>query len=411
MSVDVVDDAVLKETFEGLRQQVETKQSNNNACSYVEYQHEEEYYHKSNQEINYLLDKNQANTVILKMNDTYNIYQEYGKLLKRDDTVTISGWNGSIVASIENNQSEVYDYGDYGQNSTNKLGYGYNGEPKDQSGLIYLRARYYDPELGRFIQIDKDYEGEEDSTLSQNKYIYTLNNPYKYVDRSGELALADDVIIALVLSLCVAATAVSVSSSQNRQNTFINRKLNEFGNMIGNGIRGIGQAISDAAAGGLFTPHFGGPFILPGETSPVGGTFELQRQAPDVSGIPLEPETPNVSGIPLEEYPTLPTWIPRVLTGAYYAICGIIERVKEDNLMIAEGTEKTPKNPKKVSDKYLKDNGIDPHELKQDTLNSLNINEPISHYNLFVDKSGDIWLQKNGASTWIDTMVNIANGY
>ncbi len=55
----------------------------------------------------------------------------------------------------------------------------YCGEYTDtESGLIYLRNRYYDPSIGRFITEDPIRDGS-------NWYIYCDNNPVMYVDPSG----------------------------------------------------------------------------------------------------------------------------------------------------------------------------------------------------------------------------------
>ncbi|AZR73482.1 hypothetical protein BBF96_08855 [Anoxybacter fermentans] len=54
-------------------------------------------------------------------------------------------------------------------------------------GLYYYGARYYDPETGRFITEDV-YRGNLINPLSQNLYIYVLQNPLKYVDPSGYMA-------------------------------------------------------------------------------------------------------------------------------------------------------------------------------------------------------------------------------
>ena len=43
----------------------------------------------------------------------------------------------------------------------------------------YLRARYYDPELGRFLTEDPAQDG-------LNWYVYCANNPVNFVDPSGE---------------------------------------------------------------------------------------------------------------------------------------------------------------------------------------------------------------------------------
>jgi len=61
-------------------------------------------------------------------------------------------------------------------------GYKYTGQREEVStGLYYYGARYYDPEIARFITEDI-YPGELENSQSQNLYIYTMNNPLRYVD-------------------------------------------------------------------------------------------------------------------------------------------------------------------------------------------------------------------------------------
>ncbi|RXZ79054.1 hypothetical protein EBB07_24700 [Paenibacillaceae bacterium] len=50
--------------------------------------------------------------------------------------------------------------------------------------LQYLRARWYDPSVGRFINEDT-YEGDIKNPLSLNLYTYVHNNPLKYIDPTG----------------------------------------------------------------------------------------------------------------------------------------------------------------------------------------------------------------------------------
>ncbi|WP_251561283.1 RHS repeat-associated core domain-containing protein [Paenibacillus pasadenensis] len=61
----------------------------------------------------------------------------------------------------------------------------YTGEITDEeSGLIYLRTRYYNPAIGRFINEDT-YEGNINNPLSLNLYTYVTNNPLIYIDPLG----------------------------------------------------------------------------------------------------------------------------------------------------------------------------------------------------------------------------------
>ena len=80
------------------------------------------------------------------------------------------------------------EYDDFGKTDDKTSGYGYDGEKLDTTGNIYLRARYYNPRIGQFVQID-DYKGTQDNITSQNRYTYCLNNQYKYVDPSGHKSI------------------------------------------------------------------------------------------------------------------------------------------------------------------------------------------------------------------------------
>jgi RHS repeat-associated protein len=65
--------------------------------------------------------------------------------------------------------------------------YTYTGQEQDEfGGLIYYNARWYDPEIGRFISEDPA-PADPNDPLSINRYIYCRNNPLVYVDPTGEL--------------------------------------------------------------------------------------------------------------------------------------------------------------------------------------------------------------------------------
>ncbi|MEO0826904.1 MAG: RHS repeat-associated core domain-containing protein, partial [Cyanobacteria bacterium J06642_9] len=65
------------------------------------------------------------------------------------------------------------------------------GEQRDNFvGLDYLRARYYDPDLGRFISRDP-FSGFLDRPISLHKYQYADNNPVNNTDPSGLVTLTE----------------------------------------------------------------------------------------------------------------------------------------------------------------------------------------------------------------------------
>ncbi|WP_343224490.1 polymorphic toxin-type HINT domain-containing protein [Paenibacillus sp. ACRRX] len=64
--------------------------------------------------------------------------------------------------------------------------FGYAGEYWDSvSDLQYLRARWYDPSIARFISEDKN-QGKIEEPDTLNRYTYVENNPLNGVDPTGE---------------------------------------------------------------------------------------------------------------------------------------------------------------------------------------------------------------------------------
>lgn len=78
--------------------------------------------------------------------------------------------------------------------------FGYSGEYKDEAtSLQYLRSRWYDPSMGRFINEDT-YEGEVDNPLTLNLYTYVGNNPLIFSDPSGNKKASDNEELGILLS-------------------------------------------------------------------------------------------------------------------------------------------------------------------------------------------------------------------
>jgi RHS repeat-associated protein len=94
---------------------------------------------------------------------------------------------GSVVATTDPNgtltAAQLYDaWGNpYASAKLNTLPqYGYTGREPDETGLVYYRARYYDPSIGRFTQ--RDPIGLQGGI---NQYVYVENNPVELTDPEG----------------------------------------------------------------------------------------------------------------------------------------------------------------------------------------------------------------------------------
>jgi RHS repeat-associated protein len=89
-----------------------------------------------------------------------------------------------------------YSYDAFGNTTSysEKVGnkFRYAGEQYDSiTGEYYLRARYYDPAMGRFMNEDT-YKGQIDNPQSMNLYAYCINNPVIYIDPSGHYVAEQD---------------------------------------------------------------------------------------------------------------------------------------------------------------------------------------------------------------------------
>ena len=60
-----------------------------------------------------------------------------------------------------------------------------------ESGLIYARARFYDPVIGRFLSHDPEV-GDVSNPPSLHRYLYAYQNPTVFVDPTGRKAELTD---------------------------------------------------------------------------------------------------------------------------------------------------------------------------------------------------------------------------
>ncbi len=95
-----------------------------------------------------------------------------------DGLGSIVGMSDSTAALSATNRYDAW--GNVTEATGTTPQYGYTGREPSDNGLIYFRARYYDPEIGRFTQPDP--KGFIDGI---NRYAYVMNSPVNYVDPWG----------------------------------------------------------------------------------------------------------------------------------------------------------------------------------------------------------------------------------
>lgn len=114
------------------------------------------------------------------VDERYAVNTAHGvRYLLRDiqgSTVMLTDLSENVVGS--------YQYGPYGEaldNSSTDIAYQYAGRERDETGLYYYRARYYDPVRGAFLSEDPiGWGGGQD-----NFYGYVGADPVNHIDPNG----------------------------------------------------------------------------------------------------------------------------------------------------------------------------------------------------------------------------------
>ncbi|MBN1782570.1 RHS repeat-associated core domain-containing protein, partial [bacterium] len=127
--------------------------------------------------------------------------------------------------------TDTYNYDAFGlllqRTGSTENDYMYTGEQYDPNvGFYYLRARYYNPEIGRFTTVDP-WKGSIYDPASLHKYVYCNNDPVDYVDWSGNeytyASMTTAMIIAQILAATFAALLIKVLSEWDRPADYHNQ--------------------------------------------------------------------------------------------------------------------------------------------------------------------------------------------
>ncbi len=93
-------------------------------------------------------------------------------------TYVYDAWGNTVSQSYTDSNAFIYNP------------FRYRGYYRDsESGFYYLGSRYYDPAIGRFINVDSSVNANGD-IIGFNMYAYCSNNPIMYVDNSGRFIIS-----------------------------------------------------------------------------------------------------------------------------------------------------------------------------------------------------------------------------
>ena len=176
----------------------------------------------------------------------YNGNDYYYVRNAQSDVIFISNSDNTGVVMYQydawGNMTACYDTSDDGMLSVINP-YAYRGYFYEiETNTYFLKSRYYNPELCRFISADGLINANQD-ILGNNLYAYCSNNPIKFCDSTGH---SITLVMATIAMSCVVACValigmVGIASTMN--NTTISVGI---GNAIDNIASGISVAVSNA---------------------------------------------------------------------------------------------------------------------------------------------------------------------
>ncbi len=209
---------------------------------------------------------------------TYNGTLYYVQKNFQGDIVALVDRDGNVVAKYVYDawgNTRVYTANGILDASSLSIGninpFRYRGYYYDkETGLYYLQTRYYDPQIGRFLNADSVDYIAPDIIGGLNLYAYCNNNPVMYSDPDGHFFLLA-LIIGAIVGAVVGGTVAGVSAANNGAEGWELVGAVATGALVGGAIgAAVGAGVGLAATGAAVLSGAGSAAVTAG-LSIVGG--------------------------------------------------------------------------------------------------------------------------------------------
>jgi len=154
-------------------------------------------------------------------NDNLIVSYTYGDDLisqNRNSSLTYYHYDGQLstrqLSDANSQVTDMYTYDAFGlllnRSGATENNYMYTGEQYDPNvGFYYLRARYYNASIGRFLTQDT-WPGLQFEPVSLHKYLYCEGNPVGRWDPSGHMANGALTFVGVVLTIIIIGILASI---------------------------------------------------------------------------------------------------------------------------------------------------------------------------------------------------------
>ena len=245
----------------------------------------------------YVLDLNGNLSKVLMETNTVgavSAYYIYGLgLVSRISSAGTSSYyhfdsRGSTIAITDGtgNVTDKYAYDPFGKISNsqgatlNPFKYvGQFGVMDEGNGLYYIRARYYDAQIGRFINKDPKAGNDKDGQ-SLNRYAYASNNPVRFVDVSGytKTEVPSKAGCNSVWAIILGGNYDGCSSAQIDERMATLNTIARVNDLVGKVDATAGFGIGCALTGGLGGAYFCGETVKSATESLIATSNVINKQ-------------------------------------------------------------------------------------------------------------------------------------